>query len=328
MNKSVFLRITKHLRNFVLILVNKEFLIFLFFLALSGIFWLMMTLNETYENEIYVPLRLVNVPKNAIITSDVEDTICVTVRDKGFSLIAYEGSKNIKPVIINFDDYANEKTGHGVIPMADIQRQVIQQLFGSSKITSIKPDKFEFYFNYGRSKKVPIRMFGHIVPGESYYLAHTKFWPDSVTVYASRTVLDSIKYVYTQYLDIVNFADTVVQNVSLRKIQGAKCVPSVVRIGLYPDILTEESMDVPITAINVPKGRILRMFPSRVKVNFVIGASMFRSIRPEHFKVVADYNELTAHPSDKCNIYLRQYPHGINKATLAVQTVDYLIEQQ
>ena len=73
--------------------------------------------------------------------------------DKGFLLSLYEGSKEYKTSCINFDDYANEKTGHGVIPMADIQRQVIQQLFGSSKITSIKPDKFEFYFNYGRSKK-------------------------------------------------------------------------------------------------------------------------------------------------------------------------------
>lgn len=38
--------------------MNKEFLIFLFFLVLSGIFWLMMTLNETYEKELPVAVRL------------------------------------------------------------------------------------------------------------------------------------------------------------------------------------------------------------------------------------------------------------------------------
>lgn len=31
---------------------------FLFFLVLSGIFWLMMTLNETYEKELPVAVRL------------------------------------------------------------------------------------------------------------------------------------------------------------------------------------------------------------------------------------------------------------------------------
>ena len=42
--------------------VNKEFLIFLFFLILSGTFWLLMTLNETYEKEIEVPVTLVEIP--------------------------------------------------------------------------------------------------------------------------------------------------------------------------------------------------------------------------------------------------------------------------
>jgi hypothetical protein len=87
-------------------------------------------------------------------------------------------------------------------------------------------------------------------------------------------------------------------------------------------------VEVPITAINMPKGKILRTFPSRVKVKFVVGASMFRLIRAEHFKVVADYDELSRRPSDKCNIYLKATPHGATKARLEFNQVDYLIEQQ
>ena len=42
-------QIFKVVRNFLFSSVNKEFLIFLFFLFLSSVFWLMMTLNETNE---------------------------------------------------------------------------------------------------------------------------------------------------------------------------------------------------------------------------------------------------------------------------------------
>lgn len=328
MTRTNLLRIYTHVRDFLFSSVNKEFLIFLFFLALSGGFWLMMTLNENYEKELYVPIHLINVPKNVIITSELDDTVCVTVRDKGFILVTYETSRKINPININFDDYANRTNGHGIIPLTDVQKFIIQQLYGSSKITSVKSDKLEFYFNYGRSKKVPVQMLGRVMPGKSYYLAHTRFWPDSVTIYANKSILDSVKFVYTEFQNIDNFEDTVVRQVPLRKIRGVKCVPSTVRIALYPDILTEESIEVPITAINVAKGKILRMFPSHVKVNFVVGVSMFRSVKPEHFKVVADYSELAEHPSDKCNLYLRAFPHGITKARLATQTVDYLIEQQ
>ena len=129
-------------------------------------------------------------------------------------------------------------------------------------------------------------------------------------------------------VDIVNFGDTVIQTVALEKIKGVKMVPDRVRIGLYPDIMTEESIDVPVGSINMPEGKVLRTFPSRVKVNFIVGASMFRNITADQFQVVVDYNELMEHPSDKCNIYLKASPHSVRSAKLSISQVDYLIEQQ
>lgn len=321
-------RIYNMVRNFLFSSVNKEFLIFLFFLVLSGIFWLMMSLNETYEKEVPVPVRLVNVPRNAIITTDMEDTVRVTVRDKGFVLASYVFGNRPHPLLVNFNNYANKSTGHGTIPLSDVQKQVYQQLSGSSKIISIRPDHLDFYFNYGLSKRVPVRAAGNIIPGRNYYLARTVFSPEMVTIYASKQLLDSIKYLTTENLHIVNFEDTVITEVALKKIRGVKCVPSSVHMILYPDVLTEESVEVPVEAIHMPKDKVLRTFPSRVKVKFIVGASMFRLVKPEHFSVVADYNELSVHPSDKCNIYLRTFPHGVTKPHLEVQQVDYLIEQQ
>ena len=78
----------KKIRGFLFTLVNKEFLIFLFFLLLSGIFWLLMTLNETYEMEFKIPVKVVNIPKNVVLTSDETDTAKVTLRDKGLVLLS------------------------------------------------------------------------------------------------------------------------------------------------------------------------------------------------------------------------------------------------
>ena len=321
-------RLYRVVRNFLFSSVNKEFLIFLFFLALSSIFWLMMTLNESYEQEICVPVQLVNVPKNAVITTDIEDTIHVTVKDKGYTLAAYMYGEGVRPIKINFSNYANRQTGYGVVPANDVLKFIYQRFYTSSKVTQVKPDKLDFYFNYGISKVIPIRMSGNVVPSKSFYLAKTRFWPEVVTVYANKHILDSLQYVKTVPMNIVNFSDTVIQKVELAKIKGVKIVPSVVKIGLYPDILTEESIEVPVRAINMPEGKVLRTFPSKVKVSFIVGASMFRHVNADQFSVVVDYNELAAHPSDKCNIYLRTSPHGVRNARLEIRQVDYLIEQQ
>ena len=316
--------ILKGVRNFLFSGLNKEFLIFLFFLALSGAFWLLMTLNETMEREFKIPMRLTGVPRNAVITGELPDTVRVTVRDKGFTLVTYD----FRPLVFRFSNYADEDEGKGVIPLTDVQKQVLSQMYGSSKLLQVKPGAFDFYFTYGTSKKVPVVFRGKITTNKSYYLAHTEFYPSMVTVYANKQQLDKLQSVEIEPFNYRNLQDTIRQAVKIRKIRGVKIVPSTVRLSVYPDVLTEEAIEVPITAINMPPGMVLRTFPSKVTVRFTIGASLFRTIKPNLFKVVVDYEELAANPSDKCTLQLRSVPRSVSKASLEIDRVDYLLEQQ
>lgn len=316
--------ILKAVRNFLFSGLNKEFLIFLFFLALSGAFWLLMTLNETMEREFKIPMRLSGVPRNAVITGELPDTVRVTVRDKGFTLVTYD----FRPLVFRFSNYADEDEGKGVIPLTDVQKQVLSQMYGSSKLLQVKPGAFDFYFTYGTSKKVPVVFRGKITTNKSYYLAHTEFYPSMVTVYANKQQLDKLQSVEIEPFNYRNLQDTIRQAVKIRKIRGVKIVPPTVRLSVYPDVLTEEAIEVPITAINMPPGMVLRTFPSKVTVRFTIGASLFRTIKPNLFKVVVDYEELAANPSDKCTLQLRSVPRSVSKASLEIDRVDYLLEQQ
>lgn len=321
-------QIINMVRNFLFSSANREFLTFFFFLVLSTIFWLMTALNETYEREIGVPAYLVNIPKNVVVTSDMEDTVRVTVRDKGFALLAYTYGEGIRPINVNFQSAITRQSGYGVVSSQELMKMINQRFSGSSKIVQVKPDRLDFHYNYGLSRQVSVKMAGNVVPGKSFYLARTRFWPEKVTVYGSKQALDSLRFVKTVPINITNFNDTVLRTVALETIKGVKIVPNTVRIGLYPDILTEENIEVPITAINMPEGKVLRTFPQRVTVNFIVGASMFRSISPEQFAVVVDYNEIIDHPSDKCSIHLRETPQGVRNARLKMTQVDYLIEEQ
>ena len=316
--------ILKAVRNFLFSGLNKEFLIFLFFLALSGAFWLLMTLNETMEREFKIPMRLSGVPRNAVITGELPDTVRVTVRDKGFTLVTYD----FRPLVFRFSNYADEDEGKGMIPLTDVQKQVLSQMYGSSKLLQVKPGAFDFYFTYGTSKKVPVVFRGKITTNKSYYLAHTEFYPSMVTVYANKQQLDKLQTVEIEPFNYRNLQDTIRQAVKIRKIRGVKIVPPTVRLSVYPDVLTEEAIEVPITAINMPPGMVLRTFPSKVTVRFTIGASLFRTIKPNLFKVVVDYEELAANPSDKCTLQLRSVPRSVSKASLEIDRVDYLLEQQ
>ena len=315
-------------RDFLFSKTNKEFLTFLFFLALSGIFWLFMTLNETYEKEFCVPITIANVPKNVVLTSDETDTVRMTIRDKGITLITYMYGDGLKKLKANFSNYARHN-GVGVISLPELQKLAAQQLASGSKITATKPEKLEFFFNYGAKKRVPVRWSGRVIPEQLYFISRVQYWPDSVDIYASSDKLDSINIIYTEQLNYANFRDTLMVNAHLSKPRSVKTVPDVVKVAFYTDVLTDESLEgIPVQGINLPPGKVLRTFPAKVKVNFVTGVSVYRNLKPEDFMVVADYRELVASPSEKCRIYLKKTPPGISRARLENDEVDYLIEEE
>ena len=323
-----FIKVWRIIRDFLFSKANKEFLVFLFFLGLSGIFWLSLTLNETYEREFAIPVSVVDIPKNAVLTSEEVDTIKMTIRDKGIVLVAYQYGEYLNRLRIPFKNYTRNN-GSGVVPAAELQKLVYKNLVSSSKIIATKPEKLEFFYNYGTHKKVPVRWSGRVIPEELYFISRVDYLPDSVTIYASDEKLDSINMIYTEQLNYANFRDTLSITCNLAKFKGVKTVPDRVKINFYTDVLTEENIEgIPIQGINLPEGKVLRTFPAKVSVSFVTGVSVFRNLRPEDFTVVADYNEIKQHPSEKCRIMLKDVPPGISRARLDVNLVDYLIESQ
>lgn len=316
------------IRGYLFSNVNKQFLVFLFFLFLAGISWLIITLNETYEREIKIPVQIGNTPKHVVLISSATDTLRITVRDKGWAILSYLYGDKFKTPTVNFRSY-DKGNGIGYVSSSDVKRIIQQELVSSTTIISIKPERLEFTYNNGEHKRVPVRWAGRIVPDPLYFISQVEYTPDSVDVYASRQKLDSITTVYTEMLNHANFRDTLSLDCRLAHTNDVKVVPDRIHIKFYTDVLTEESIDgVPVQAINVPEGKVLRTFPAKVKIHFVAGAGQIRTLRPEDFVVIADYREVTEENRDKCRLYLQHSPHGINHAKLDVNEVDYLIEEE
>ncbi len=308
--------------------LNKQFLVFLFFLLLSGIFWLMMTLNETYEKEVPIPVRVVAAPKNVVLTSREVDTVHAVINDKGWVLLAYLYGDRLGTIGIPFKSY-DRNNGSGHVSSSELRRMVEQRLEISSKVVSIKPERLTFYYNNGESKRVPVRWTGRVIPDQMYFISHVVYNPDSVDVYASKEKLDSIRAIYTEPLNHVNFRDTLNVHCRLSHPSDIKVVPERVSISFHTDILTEETIDgVPIHCINLPKGKVLRTFPAKVKIHFISGARQVSTLRAEDFTVVADYREIEQNHAEKCNIYLRSSPQGTSRVTLDTKQVDYVIEEE
>ena len=167
----------------------------------------------------------------------------------------------------------------------ELQKYITAQLQASSKLVSIRPDTIEYYFNRGQSKKVPVCLQGKIDVESQYYISRMYFAPDSVTVIATPSILDTIYAAYTQPVNYENIADTLIFHTALKKIKGAKFIPATVTGAVYVDIYTDKVVEVPIVGVNFPASKKLRTFPAKAKITFQVGMSQFKQITPDDFVI-------------------------------------------
>ena len=307
--RYTYLKLSKRIKDFLLSDKSREFLIFLVFFLIAGGFWLLQTLNNDYEAEFSIPVRIKDVPNNVVLTSEPPSELRVRVKDKGTVLLNYMLGKSFFPVNLSFSDYKG-KNNHVKIYASDFQKKILSQLNVSSRILSIKPDTLDYIYSEGKSKQVPVRFQGKVTAGLQYYVSDTICSPDSVLVYAPEGILDTITTAYTQKINLENISDTTRRRVT------------------FPvDIYTEKTVEVPLYGINFPADKVLRAFPSKVQITFQVGLKRFRSIKASDFVINVSYEELLKLGSDKYTVKLKSFPNGINQIRIVPEQVDFLIEQ-
>ena len=324
--KRLFLKTKKQTKDFLLSAKSREFFVFLCFFFIAAGFWLLQTLNNDYETEFSIPVRLRNVPENVVITSDPVSEVRVRVRDKGTVLLNYMLGKNFYPVILDFKNYIN-MGNHVQVQTSQVQKWITGQLNASTALLSMKPDTLEYYYSTGVSKMIPVKLCANVSAGEQYYLPDTLFTPDSVRVYAPSDALDTMKVAYTLPLNLDNITDTLEREVTLSAPKGAKYIPASVKLTLPVDMYTEKTVEVPLRGINFPADKVLRAFPSKIKISFQVGMGRFRQITADDFHLVVSYEELVRLGSEKYTVKLRTLPEGVSHVRFNPEQVDFLIEQ-
>lgn len=324
--KHTYLRSLRKTRDFLLSDKSREFFVYLLFVLIAAGFWLLQTLDNEYETDVSIPVRLRGVPDNVVITSEPAGQVKVRVHDKGTALLNYLFAQRFYPVTLNFEDYLSHDN-HVALPTSTFQRAVSAQLGSTARIVSIQPDTLEYFYSEGQAKRVPVRFSGRVSGGRQYYVSDTIFTPDSVDVYAIPSAFDTIIAAHTESIDYGQIEDTLHADVHLVSGKGVKFVPDVVKLTLPVDIYTEKTVDVPIEGVNFPADKDLRAFPSKVKVTFQVPMSHYKDITAEDFRILVSYEELVSLGDAKYTVHLRRQPQGITQIRLNPSQVDFIIEQ-
>ena len=301
----------------------RDFMLFLIFVAVSTVIWFILAFNDSAQDHFNVRLQVVNMPDSVTFISDLPEKIHVVVSDKGTSLWRNGYLKN-PSVSVDFKEYASD----GVLrySYSDMQSALKETFGGNAQITSVSLDSLQLYYTTSPGKKVPVVVDCEVYPASGSVLEGSiKSSPASVYVYSDKHETDTIHYVTTEKLTLRNLSETTTREVKIRKIKGARAMPSSVSVTVPIEPLVRKEAMISVASLNVPKGEQLLLFPSRVPVEYYVAMSRLSDDEDNNIELVVDYNEISDTLSRKLKVKAVNYPGRLKNLKLRSDSVEFAI---
>lgn len=329
--KNVLLKIAKLIKDFLFRPKSKEFFLYVFFCGLATLFWFMLTLNESHKENFSIPIELIGVPSNVMLTNVPDSTILINLTARGTKILDYKLRnlrKKKQPINLRFDSLLLiSKKNHIKLPTVSLTRYLHLRYPDATNIDVVSPDTLEYIYAEGGAKRVPLRFNGTIQTSSQIFVVDTILSPDSVDVYAPKSILNTIKEVKTKRLVLKDLSDNYESVLTLSPIKGAKFVPNTTTVNLEVDAITEKTVTIPIVGINFPTYKSLLTFPSEVEVTFQIGTKSFNSVNADNFAIEVSYNDIV-NLDGNLPLKLTKYPSIVKHIRLSHKNVDFLIERK
>ena len=297
--------------------------LFLEFVAVSALFWLILALNDSAQNNFNVRVQISNVPDTVTFISDIPEKIHVSVRDKGTNLWR-SGILRHPTLSINFKEYGDK--GMLRFTKNDLLSS-LKSVFGSTaQITALSLDSLNLVYTTNKGKRVPVVIDAMIMPASgSIQEGDARSVPSNVLVYAEQEVLDTIHKVVTENIDLMDISETTQIDVNLRKIKGARILPSQVKVMVPIEPLVKKEALITITPTNVPKGESLLLFPSKVPVQYYVAMSRLGDNDDPSLELQVDYNQIDHSNSGRLHVEVIRYPDRFQNLSLKNDSVEYTI---
>lgn len=274
---------------------KKKLLSFTAFLLISMVFWLLNALGEKYTEQIYYPLKYINLPLDKAESSPLPQQFRIKITTSGYKLLEYYLSANIKPIVIDFDKAkAVSKTEKCKYLLSKNLKEGFSKTFKKSEIQSIYPDTIKFKFYEILKKRVPVEALVAYSLSNGYVEMGEKFSePDSINISGPELVIKNIDKVFTGSIDLGEINESAKRNVAIKAIEDVKFETYRTNITVPIEQATEMVIELPILVNNELDDQSIYLVPNTVQLSYKVGLSEYSKITQDQFRAVVNYNDST-----------------------------------
>jgi hypothetical protein len=128
--------------------INKDIVVFAFFLFLSFIFWYLNSMSKEAEAGIKYAVKYTNLPKDRVIPENLPADLNLFLKGPGYSILKLKISGRAPIIIdiskVNYKRAPGNKPQNYYIVTSGLTKSLNVQMRSGCEITSIKPDTLFF----------------------------------------------------------------------------------------------------------------------------------------------------------------------------------------
>jgi len=299
--------------------------ILLISMGISLLFWLLIKLSQDYKANRDVALTY-TLPTDMSFVTIPPKKVRVTLEGRGWDLMYdYFGDRNSK---LNFDlDNLPSQT----ITNNQLKGKMVEHA-QSSNVTV-----FDMSFDYitvelgaSAKKKIPIILDRQLSFAPEHHLqAPIDLLPDSITISGPSALLADYISWPTTLLALDDLKSTVNRTLTLQPNTKPQITlsASAVQVHIPVEQFTEKSIFLPVRVKNAPDS--LKVFPNKVKTNFVIGLSRYDSIAANDFQLEVDLNGIPINQANNtAPILLTKRPSEVKNIRFSPKSVQFLFVKE
>ncbi len=323
--KAIVIKIRRTMKNFLSSSRGRDVMLYLLFVIIAFIFWAVLALNNKVQDNFHVKFQITGLPENITLIDNYPNQIDVIVKNTGYDILRYKFAREISvdAKFNNFSDGAKEL----VISQQDIHDLLMGKFGNEASLISFTPENINVKFTNLPGRKVPVRIKGNFDANFQYVInGEIKAQPDSVLLFGTEDVLNTVSIVETESVVKTDLRDTLNYNASIQAIPGSRCIPSMVDVVVPVEPLVLQKINIPLVPVNCKPGIKLVLFPSYVTVNYFTPISKFDYSVANQMKLIVDYNSIQKN-SSKLPILISDVPDFCRNLKLSTDSVEFILEQ-
>lgn len=296
--------------------------------------WLLRSLSNVYEANLSYPVKYINIPENKVLIGELPDRLQLTIKSTGIVILKNKIRPKLIPLKFDVNSFRlntlPEDTSVFFI-LTSVAKEKLSEELDKINITDISPDTLFFNFTYMVSKMVKIypnivtkdRILEkqHMLNGEMVIL------PDSILASGPQFIIDTLKGVYTEELELNNLSDSLRQECKLKKMSLLSFPVKEVEILIPVDLFTEGSLTIPVSTINAPDSIVIKPIPNSVKITYIATLSKYDRVTEEILRPHIDYSDFELGLLSKQKVLLDSIPPYIQIKNIYPPRVEVLLEK-